>query len=225
MITALILAAGQSKRMGQPKMLLPWGETTVLGQVIETVQRAGIGDILVVTGGAREQVESLVAGYGLRTVHNAEAERGEMLSSLQTGLRSLAPSALSGTSPKSAQSKLDNKLSSPGGFGGGWEGAAGEATLIVLGDQPQVQEESVRGVVSRFIETGAGLVVPSYQMRRGHPWLVARPLWEEILQMKSPQSPRDFLNRHASEIEYVNVDNPSILADLDTLDDYLKSRP
>jgi CTP:molybdopterin cytidylyltransferase MocA len=62
-------------------------------------------------------------------------------------------------------------------------------------------------------------------MRRGHPWLVARPLWEEILAMSPTESPREFLNRHAGEIEYVNVDNPSILADLDTLDDYLKSRP
>ena len=63
MITAIILAAGQSKRMGQPKMLLPWGETTVLGQVIETVQSAGVGNILVVTGGAREQVEEIVRQY------------------------------------------------------------------------------------------------------------------------------------------------------------------
>ena len=35
MITAIILAAGRSRRMGQPKMLLPWGETTVLGHVIQ----------------------------------------------------------------------------------------------------------------------------------------------------------------------------------------------
>ena len=57
MIAALILAAGQSKRMGQPKMLLPWGETTVLETVIATYRAAGIDNILVITGGAREQVE------------------------------------------------------------------------------------------------------------------------------------------------------------------------
>jgi molybdenum cofactor cytidylyltransferase len=99
------------------------------------------------------------------------------------------------------------------------------AALICLGDQPQIQEGSVRAVVCRFIETEASLVVPSYQMRRGHPWLAARPLWEEILAMSPAESPRDFLNRHAGEIEYVEVDTPSILADLDTYDDYLKSRP
>ena len=60
-IAAILLAAGESHRMGQPKMLLPWGGTTVLGQVVATFAAAGIEDILVVTGGAREQVESLVA--------------------------------------------------------------------------------------------------------------------------------------------------------------------
>ena len=83
----------------------------------------------------------------------------------------------------------------------------------------------MRAVVSRFEETGASLVVPSVRMRRGHPWLVASPLWEEILAMRAPESPRDFLNRHASTIEYVNVDSPSILADLDTPEDYRKSKP
>ena len=200
MIIALILAAGQAKRMGQPKMLLPWGDTTVLGQVIETVQRAGVNDILVVTGGAREQVEEIVAGYGGRVVHNENFKNGEMLSSLQIGLRVLRGFAVSDSS-------------------------SAEAALIILGDQPQVEERSVRAVASRFVETRARLVVPSYRMRRGHPWLIARPLWEEILQMNPHQTPRDFLNRHASEIEYVNVDTPSILSDLDTLEDYLKSRP
>jgi molybdenum cofactor cytidylyltransferase len=212
MITALILAAGQSKRMGQPKMLLPWGKTSVLGQVIETVQGAGVDDILVITGGVRDEIEQIVTQYAIRSTHNPDFASGEMLSSIQVGLRALTlpPPSLRDTSPIFAEN------------GGGREGVA---ALIVLGDQPQVQEGSVRAVVRRFIETGASLIVPSYQMRRGHPWLVARPLWDEILQMKSPQSPRDFLNRHASEIEYVDVDNPSILADLDTFEDYLKSRP
>jgi CTP:molybdopterin cytidylyltransferase MocA len=62
-------------------------------------------------------------------------------------------------------------------------------------------------------------------MRRGHPWLAARPLWSEILQMQSPQTPRDFLNRHAAQIEYVIVESRSVIEDLDTPEDYLKSRP
>ena len=71
MIIALILAAGQSKRMGQPKMLLPWGEVTVLEQVIATFRAAGVEDILVITGGARQPIEALV-GISARTVFNPD---------------------------------------------------------------------------------------------------------------------------------------------------------
>jgi molybdenum cofactor cytidylyltransferase len=192
MITALILAAGQSKRMGQPKMLLPWGKTTVLGQVIDVFKAAGIEDILVVTGGAKELVEALV-GTSARTVFNPGFAEGEMLSSIQAGLTEVKP----GT----------------------------EAVLIGLGDQPQVQERSVRLVVEEYTQSKASLVVPSFQMRRGHPWLVARPYWGEILKMEPSETPRDFLNRHSADIRYVEINDPGILKDLDTPEDYLKFRP
>ena len=90
MISALILAAGQSKRMGQPKMLLPWGETTVLEKVIATFKAAEVDDILVITGGKRHQVEALV-GNSARTAFNPDYAEGEMLSSVQVGLAGLMP--------------------------------------------------------------------------------------------------------------------------------------
>jgi molybdenum cofactor cytidylyltransferase len=192
MIVALILAAGQSKRMGQPKMLLPWGKTTVLETVLATYKAAGIDNILVVTGGIREQVEAQV-GNSVRTVFNPNYAEGEMLSSVQAGLAGLEPEV--------------------------------EAVLIGLGDQPQVQERSVRLVVDGYLKSGASIIAPSFQMKRGHPWLVARAHWGEILKMSSPESLRDFLNRHANEIHYVEVKNISILQDLDTPEDYLKSKP
>jgi molybdenum cofactor cytidylyltransferase len=193
MITAIILAAGESKRMGQPKMLLPWGDDTVLSHVISVFRKSGVEEILVVTGGARDEVERLVSKLGVRTVHNSDFGSGEMLSSIQCGLRALTRQT--------------------------------RGALIGLGDQPQVREESMRRVCEAFLETKSSLVVPSFRMRRGHPWLVARPLWEELLTIQSPQSPRDFLNAHAAEIQYVNVDDPNILADLDTPEDYLKFKP
>lgn len=193
MISALILAAGQSKRMGRPKMLLPWGELTVIEQVVKTFLNAGVEDIVVVTGGAREQVDKAIESYPVQRVHNSDYEKGEMLSSLQLGL---------------------SKLSQPV-----------QAALIGLGDQPQVQERSVRLVCEAYRESQSRLVVPSFQMRRGHPWLVARTLWQEILALTPPESARDFLNRHAAEIHYVDMQTSSILADLDTLQDYQKDRP
>jgi molybdenum cofactor cytidylyltransferase len=179
--------------MGQPKMLLPWGGTTVLGQVISTFRAASVKDVIVVLGGAHEQVEEIVKQHGARSVYNAEYKSGEMLSSLQRGVRSQSPQA--------------------------------QATLIGLGDQPHVQEGTVRLICDTFERTPTKLIVPSFQMRRGHPWLVERSLWEELLEMSPSQSPRDFLNIHANEIRYVDVATDSILADLDTMDDYRKAHP
>jgi molybdenum cofactor cytidylyltransferase len=195
MISAIILAAGESKRMGQPKMLLPWGSTTVLGQVISTYRAAGVGQVLVVTGGARQQVEAIAHRAGASSVFNESYANGEMLASLQLGLRSLL----------------------------GLEEV--DAALIGLGDQPQVQAGCVRQICDVFQSQAARLIVPSYQRRRGHPWLVTRSLWSELLELQSPRSPRDFLNGHAAEILYVDVDTPSILADLDTPQDYRNARP
>jgi len=205
MISAIILAAGQSSRMGLPKMLLPWGNVTVLEHVISVFARAGIEDILVVTGAVREQIEEAVMKcgkhYPVWSIHNENYSRGEMLSSLQFGLRALA-------SPTRSEAK-----------------GVTRAALVGLGDQPQVQERSVRLVCEAFMETESPLVVPSFQMRRGHPWLIAQPLWPELLEMRPPQSPRDFLNAHTDDIHYVNMDTPSILMDLDTPEDYQASRP
>ena len=100
-----------------------------------------------------------------------------------------------------------------------------ESALIGLGDQPQLSLESARKVAAAFESTGARLIVPSYNRRRGHPWLVARPWWDELLRMKPPESPRDFLRRHSGEIQHVQVNTPSILADLDTPEDYQQFRP
>lgn len=196
MISAIILAAGESKRMGQPKMLLPWAGTSVLGHVITTFHQAGVVDVVVITGGWREQVEAIVRKNGARSVFNTDFLQGEMLSSVQCGLEALA-------------------RESPGA----------SAALIGLGDQPQVQVESVRLINEKFRQGRSKIIVPSFRMKRGHPWLVDRSLWKGLLQLKQPQSPRDFLNLHAAEISYVEVNTPSILADLDTPQDYQSSRP
>lgn len=197
-ITAIILAAGKSSRMGSPKMLLSWGGITIVEHVISVFAKAGVNNILVITGGAREQVEAIIREcqkkYPVQSVFNADYMAGDMLSSMQCGLRYL--------------SEKDS-----------------EAALIGLGDQPQVQERSVRLLCEAYSQTQSPLVVPSFHMRRGHPWLVARKLWDEVIAMQSAQTPRDFLNAHAKDIHYVEMDTPTILADLDTPEEYLKFKP
>lgn len=188
MISAIILAAGKSARMGQNKLLMKWGDVTVLEKVIQTIQSAEVNDIVLVT---TQEIANQFTIDELRIVINETSH--EMLSSIRLGLQN--------------------------------QNVEVQATLIVLGDQPQIESRSVRSVCEAYQKSKSNLVVPSYQMRRGHPWLIARPLWSEILNMPLDQSPRDFLNKHANEIEYVNLDTPTILQDLDTPEDYLKYKP
>jgi molybdenum cofactor cytidylyltransferase len=193
LITAIILAAGESKRMGQPKLGLPWGGTTVLGRVIQVLKLAEVEDILVVLGGSREVGESICREQGVRTAFNDDHATTDMLVSLQTGLNDASPGA--------------------------------RAALVALGDQPQIQEATVRIVIEAYRNQEAPLVVPSYRMRRGHPWLVSRLFWREIFEMRAPDTSRDFLSRHALDIQYVDSESATILEDLDSPEDYLKSRP
>ena len=69
-VAAIVLAAGLSTRMGQPKMILPWGNTTVIGRVVQALIDGGLNQILVVTGGASQQVEEALHGMSVQTVYN-----------------------------------------------------------------------------------------------------------------------------------------------------------
>jgi molybdenum cofactor cytidylyltransferase len=89
-VTAVVLAAGRGKRMGETKQLLPWGEITVLGQTLRNVKGSAVTDWLVVTGYQAAEVERVASAEGVVTVQNPDFERGEMLSSLQTAVRLLS---------------------------------------------------------------------------------------------------------------------------------------
>jgi molybdenum cofactor cytidylyltransferase len=195
-ISAIVLAAGESRRMGESKLLLPWGRTTVLGQVVETIASAGIADILVVTGGYHTQIDELVhllaKSYPVRVSHNPDYLSGGMLGSIQTGLVSLGPKTT--------------------------------AALVVLGDQPQIQEKTIQAICSVFSRSGATLVFPSFKNRRGHPWLASRICWNDILALPRSTNPREFLNTYSGRIEYIAADE-TILEDLDTPEDYQRQRP
>jgi len=180
--------------MGQPKMLLPWGETTVIGQVVETLARAGVTEIVVVAGGERAEVEKALQGTPAQVVYNPEYRDGEMLHSFQVGLSNLLVRDIS-------------------------------AALVVLGDQPQIEEKVARSVIEGQPADPYRIVVPSYRLRRGHPWLLPRAWWEAAMALKPPKTLRDFLSEHEGMIDYLVVDTPTVLQDLDTPDDYRQSAP
>jgi len=194
-VAAVVLAAGRSRRMGQPKMDLVWGKTTVLGKVVQVLSNAGLRQILVVLGESSLNSISILLGTPVEMVHIPPGAE-DMLVSVQTGLRVL--------------SQRD---------------APPQAAMIVLGDQPQIKEEIVLALLQAFRQNGESILVPSYRNRRGHPWLLGKALWQDVLSLKPPHTLRDFLNEREAKIQYVNVESDSILKDLDSFEDYLNERP
>jgi molybdenum cofactor cytidylyltransferase len=77
--------------MGEPKQLLPWGDTTVLGQTLRNLQQSTVDHIVVVSGHEAEKVAAEAAASGVPVIHNPDYAAGEMLSSLQAAVRRLPP--------------------------------------------------------------------------------------------------------------------------------------
>jgi molybdenum cofactor cytidylyltransferase len=93
---------------------------------------------------------------------------------------------------------------------------------MVLADQPALTPELLNTLAKRYRATGAAIVLPVYQGRRGNPVLFDRALFADLLAVEGDQGGRAILARHASSIERVEVDDPSVLLDIDTRADYDK---
>jgi molybdenum cofactor cytidylyltransferase len=87
-IIALILAAGESKRMGSPKMLLPFMGKTIIECVVENVLESKVTGIIVVLGAEKDLICAKTGLYPVKTIYNENYERG-MLSSVQCGMNEL----------------------------------------------------------------------------------------------------------------------------------------
>ena len=207
MTAAIVLAAGLSSRMGRFKLTLPWGDRTVIGQVVATLEAAGVDEIIVVTGNRADEVVAALAGTNTHHVHNPDYAAGEMLSSIQVGVRALTQARRGLKPPPQAdESRLKPAGSAP-------------AALLCLGDQPQMQAATAQAVLSAGEADGWDrIIIPSYCMRAGHPILLPNWLWPEILGCTGTL--RAVMAAHRDRTRFLVVDTPTILADLDTPEDY-----
>ena len=194
-VAAVIAAAGRSTRMGEPKQLLPWGDRTVLGTVAINLHAAGASPVLCVVGHLAEEMASALGDAPAILVHNRDYLQGEMLSSFQTGIRHL----LSGEMGAS-----DSCL----------------GALLALGDQPHIPIPVIRSVLEQAQQTPESIVIPSFEMRRGHPFYLPAHLWQELLTLGPDETLRTLLQRHQEAVTYVNVTTDAILRDMDTPADY-----
>jgi molybdenum cofactor cytidylyltransferase len=193
-VSAVVLAAGKSTRMGRAKQLLPLGGTTVLVQTIENVRSAGLDEIVLVLGASAEAIrrqlpDPLIAG--LKIVVNHAYGQG-MASSLREGLSSVAPRS--------------------------------DAALIILGDQPFIQPQTLHQIIGGYRRAGARIVIPSYQGNRGNPVLLDRSVFSEVMALQGDTGCRAIFNNHLDAISKVEVEDSGILIDIDSHDDYERSK-
>jgi molybdenum cofactor cytidylyltransferase len=241
MICAIILAAGQSRRMGTQKLLLPFAGRTVIRHVVDQVVRAGelrserrhgpetgpqqenpIDQVLVIVPEQSDGIRRALAGKPVSFVTNPDPA-SDMLSSVRCGLRAL-----------------------PAGCTG---------VLVVLGDQPAIQSQLIGDIVRTF-ETTASLtenrprrggqspfvppinaamapaqkgtapdgfrriVVPVHLGSRGHPILFSADYAAELLTDHDGIGLRGLLAAHPDEIHLLDVADPAVLSDIDYPEDY-----
>jgi molybdenum cofactor cytidylyltransferase len=164
---AILPAAGASRRMGRPKLLLPYRGGTLVGAVVEALRGGGVSKIVLVTSPGDEDLRAWAREAGVMTTVNPDPQRG-MLSSIREGIAALGASL----------------------------GKAGEILLVSPADLPALRSETVAALVQRMKQTGAPLAVPVYQGKRGHPLAIAPALIPEIDTLDPDVGLRQLRDRH-----------------------------
>jgi CTP:molybdopterin cytidylyltransferase MocA len=174
----LILAAGESRRMGTPKALLRYRDESFLDTLIGLFQ-ARCAPVIVVLGAAAQDVRAATS-RAAAFVENERWESGQT-SSMQRGLRAVPAEA--------------------------------DGVLFTLVDHPAVRMETIDALLDA---SGRALMrVPRYLGRNGHPIWFSRELIAEFLALPESGAARDVVRAHAGDTEFVEVDDPGVLADID----------
>ena len=210
-VAGIILAAGASERLGQPKQLLDWRGQPFIRLVAQTALSADLFPIIVVTGSRAEEVEAAIRDLPVTIIRNRDWLSGQS-SSIRAGLSALPllsfpPSGTArDTSPKSF------------GFGGGREGAG--AAIFLLADQPQVTPSVLQALVERHSLDLSLIVSPQVQGQRTNPVLFDRVTFPDLLALTGDVGGRGIFSKHP--VTTLPWHDESLLLDVDTPEDYKK---
>jgi molybdenum cofactor cytidylyltransferase len=190
---AVILAAGESTRMGRDKALLPWppnGAGTFLAATINRLQ--DFNDVVIVVVGKNESsLAPLIYATGAALVRNAEWQRGQF-SSLQVGLQEVL-------------------------------NRGRDAAMVTLVDRPPVASGTLQSLRDHFDEVlslGKWAVIPEHNRKHGHPMLIDREMIEAFLKAPSTATARDIRHKFESRIAYLEVNDPNVALNVNTPEDY-----
>ncbi len=194
----VILAAGESSRMGRDKALLPWpplaagqspSNQTLLSAAIRSLS-AETDFVLVVAGKNEAALAPVVYSNGASLVVNPDPARGQF-SSLQTGL----------------QAVLEHGR---------------DAAAVTLVDRPPASGKSIGKLRHAFDCASENIwaVVPEYSGRHGHPYVIGREMIEAFLRAPATSTAREVEHQHQSHIQYLPVDDPFVAVNINTPEEY-----
>ena len=194
----VILAAGDSSRMGTDKALLPWppqvagqppSKETFLSAAIRSLTPA-TDFILVVAGKNEAALAPVTYANGASLVTNPDPSRGQF-SSLQVGLHEVL-------------------------------NRGRDAAVITLVDRPPVSAATVQLLRDAFDSAPQNIwaVVPEHSGKHGHPYLAGRELIEVFLQASATASAREVEHRYQEHIQYVDLNDPFVALNINTPEDY-----
>lgn len=197
MIAAIVLAAGESRRMGSPKARLPYpeadgSESTFLDHLLATFLGSRAEPVVVVLGHDADALARELDFGSARVVVN-ESYREGMLSSIQAGIRELVDA----------------------GGGIGVDGA-----LVCPVDHPDIDPGVVDALVERFERDPRPVILPVYRGRRGHPVLFSSDVFSELLSAPNTVGARQVVWDHQEDLLEVEVSDAGVTIDIDTPSDY-----
>jgi CTP:molybdopterin cytidylyltransferase MocA len=200
-VAGIILAGGASTRMGAPKPIMPWGDQTFVQAIIHKMKAAGVAPVLVVLGAHFREAHDHCLSCGATPSFHQGWSLGQF-SSLQAGLSEASKFSL----------QSDANVQQP---------ATMKSLMVALVDQPHIAFEVFREVVQVAMKFPEKLIIPTFDHRRGHPYVIPANLFSSILAMPPTATMRDFLNAQQSKQMTVPVMDPGILFDIDTPEDLL----
>jgi molybdenum cofactor cytidylyltransferase len=195
-VVALLLAAGESERMGTPKALLEWRGQPLLSHQIQQIQRSRLTECFVVLGREAERLLPLVRssmrpGWKARPVYNPRYGEGKC-ASIQAGLAAVAAPP-DGILVASVDQPLDSAL------------------LNALLRAAEVEWEKCEAAGRRSI------IVPAFRGRPGHPPLFCASLFAELMGIsEETQGLKSIVRRNPARVMYLSWEDSGILLNLNT---------
>jgi len=193
MISAILLGAGESKRMGVNKLLLPWGKKSVFEHCLDSLLRSNIREVVIVLSDPGKELRnrlkksSVLTNKRVKVEMNRDYKKG-MSTSIRRGLKRIDPRS--------------------------------DGILIALGDQPFLNARTINVLLRAFHQGKGEIVVPSFQGKQGHPVIFHRKFKKELLKLKGDAGGRSLFEKHPESIRMVAVRSEGILKDIDTWQEY-----